>query len=129
MFEAFGDGKDKGLVDFLQRLYGVKNVFGIYLDVSPEVAAKRNRLRKTCNLCKNIVLVDVVIKKCPLCWGVLKAPDAMDPKKYKVRFDEFKIRTMPIINMLRRSGVKVVDVSGDGTPPEVFAKILKKINT
>lgn len=125
MYEAFGDKKTGGLLPFLEKLYGKKNVKYFFLKISPEAAAARNKIRRVCGVCNNPVLGEeaVSLTKCPLCLGELKTRVDDDPEKYKVRYNEYMTRTMPIIDLLKKKGVEITELNADSTPPEIYAKV------
>lgn len=127
MYEAFGDKKNIGLVPFLEKLYGKKNIYAIVLNLNPEIAAARNKIRRTCVLCHNPVLGDAKLERCTLCLGELKVRIDDDPEKYKVRYNEYMTRTLPILNELRKKGYTVKEIDASRQPPEIHSEIKKYI--
>lgn len=127
MYEAFGERKTVGLVPFITKLYGKKNVHFFFMKIAPEVAAARNKIRRICVICNNPVLGDVKVDRCTMCLGELKTRVDDDPEKYKVRYNEYMTRTMPILEALRAQGVKIKEINAEQTPPEMFTQIKKEL--
>lgn len=127
MFEAFGDSDNEGLIPFLQKAYGAEHVHAFYLDVAPEVAASRNKIRRTCTVCTNPVLGDAPVVTCPICEGELKTRLDDDPEKYKVRYNEYTTRTLPILDEMRKRGMTITTIKAGKKPPEIFAEIKKTL--
>lgn len=125
LYEAFGDSKTIGLVAFLEKIYGKEHIHTFILNVNPEVAAGRNKIRRLCTTCGNAVLGDAPVTKCPVCEGELKTRVDDDPEKYKIRIREYNERTVPILNELKRQGFSVIEINGEQKPPVIFAEILK----
>jgi adenylate kinase len=125
MYEAFGDKKVVGLVPFLQKLYGKKNLYAFYLDIDPMVAAGRNKIRRTCTVCTNPVLGDAPVTSCPICQGELKTRVDDNPETYKIRYNEYTTRTLPILDSLRKQGMTITKIDGAQKPPVIFTEILK----
>jgi adenylate kinase len=124
MFEAFGERKVSGLLPLLQKLYGKNGVTFFFLKISPEAASGRNKIRRICAVCNNPVLGDTsTLVKCPMCLGELKTRVDDDPEKYKIRYNEYMTRTMPIVEALKSKGVKIVELNAEATPPEIYARI------
>ena len=127
MYEAFGERKTVGLIPFLEKLYGKKNVFYVFLNLSPEQAAARNQIRRTCSVCSNTLLGDVQLAKCPLCMGDLTTRIDDNPEKYKVRYKEYHTRTMPIIEALKKKGTTINELDGAHDPPKIHVFIKKHL--
>lgn len=127
MYEAFGEKKVVGLVPFLQKLYGPKNVMGIYLDVQPEIAAARNKIRRTCVVCTNPVLGDTPVTTCPICEGELKIRVDDNPETYKIRYSEYTNRTLPILDELKKRRIPVIKLDGAQKPPAIYRHILAEL--
>lgn len=127
MFEAYGDSENQGLIPFLQQAYGEKNVYAFYLDIAPEVAASRNKIRRTCTVCTNPVLGDSPVVTCPICEGELKVRVDDDPEKYKVRYNEYTTRTLPILDEMRKRGMTITTIHANQKPPQIFKEILKNL--
>lgn len=127
MYEAFGDKKTEGLVSFLQKLYGKANVHAFYLDIKPEIAAKRNTVRRTCTVCATMIMSNSPVTECPVCQGELRVRVDDNPETYKNRYKEYTTRTLPILDELRKRKVKIVSLDGDQKPPVIFQEILRHL--
>lgn len=117
-----------GLVPFLEKLFGKKNVYLINLRVPFTVAAKRNSLRLVCATCRRPLLLEFYPLKnprhCPVCGGMLERRTDDDPLKFKTRTEEYQKRTLPILEYMKLRGYKIIKI--DGTPPPY--KVFQKIN-
>ncbi|MBU4348623.1 nucleoside monophosphate kinase [Patescibacteria group bacterium] len=129
LFEAFGDKDNNGLIESLDRAYGKKNVVIIYIEVRLETAIFRNVNRLVCSVCGTPVLYqkECIVVSCPLCAGSLKKRIFDNPEKMKVRMNEFKNRTEPIIAQLKKKGYKINKINGEKPPFEMFEETKKKI--
>ena len=126
MYEAFGDGKNTGLIKTLQTLYG-KNIVFFSLQITPEEGAKRNKKRRVCEVCGIGVLASANIKTCPVCAGKMKIRVDDSPEITKKRIKEYTSRTKPIISEIKKTGIKVINIKGEQKPFEVFYEIEKKL--
>jgi len=130
MFETLGDKKNKGLIAHLEKLYGKKNIAVIFLKVQARHSLTRNANRKICALCGFAILYSKEtknIKNCPLHGGKLRTRTLDKPSVIKVRLKEFKERTLPIINMLKKRGYKINMVNGEPLPYTVHANIVRHL--
>ncbi len=127
MYEAFGDKKTLGLIATLEKSYGKENLHFFFMKIAPEIAAARNKIRRTCTVCTNPVLGDAPVTVCPNCMGELKIRKDDDPEKYKVRYNEYMTRTMPIVEALRSQGITITEINAEPAPPEIFANIKKAL--
>lgn len=127
MYEAFGEGDIVGLVPFLENLYGKGNVLAFYLDIAPEVAAARNKIRRTCTVCTNPVLGNTPVTTCPICEGELKIRVDDNPETYKTRYNEYTTRTLPILDEMKKRGMEISKFDAAQKPPAIYAQILKKL--
>jgi adenylate kinase len=129
LFEAFGDKKNKGLIEILEKNYGKKNITPILLKVSSKASIKRNSGRLVCSVCKLPVLAKSCVEKsCPLCAASFRRRSLDTPEVIKVRLKQYRERTAPILKELKKRGYKIYLVNGEPLPYKVFAEILKKIN-
>lgn len=130
VFEAFGDAKNIGLIEILEKIYGKKNIYPILLDIDPQRSIERNAKRLVCGVCANAILYSDVFHKhntCPLCGGQLKKRSVDNPAVFKTRIKEYQERTYPIIAGLKQRKYKIIKVDGKPMPFEVHAKILNKL--
>ena len=128
MFEAFGDKKNKGLMEVLEKDYGKKNIILFLLKVSPKTSIFRNSHRLMCSNCGTTILASKHKgKSCPICSGKLVRRTLDVPDVIKVRLKEYKKRTAPILAGLKKRGYKITAISGEALPHQVFSKIISKI--
>ncbi len=130
LLEAFtaDDGK-AGLVDFLEALYGREAISVVLLKIRPEVVIDRNSHRLICSICGTPVMHQgtQTATECPLCGGPLKKRTLDTVETMKIRLDEYRNRTEPILAGLRERGYTIHEVSGEPLPYLVFAEILKSL--
>lgn len=92
-----------GLVPFLEKIFGTKNLFAIYLDITEEEGIRRILKRNARELDR-------------------------DPEKLNVRMQEYDVRTKPVLDFFTEHGMlRIVD--GMKTPQEVFEEVLEALNT
>lgn len=128
MFEAFGNGKTKGLIDILIARYGKKNIHIFELTVSEEEAIKRIKTRSICNLCQSPILGEYSeLKTCPFCGSDLYKRRDDKVELIQTRFKEYLNRTKPILKELEKRGFKVDHINGRQMPYKVFMNIKKLI--
>jgi len=127
-FEAFGDEKNEGLVEALEKAYGKDHVHFVVIKVKPETAIARNLGRKICAVCKTPVMGNmggVELKTCPMCGGELKKRVLDTEETMRKRVVEFEARTFPIIEEIGKRGYHVVEIDGEPMPYQVHAEIIK----
>lgn len=128
LFEAFGDSKNQGLIPILEKAYGRKNLRIFYLRVSPKTSIWRNSHRLVCSLCGAPVLYHAgKLEHCAFCGAPLRRRTLDKPEVIKVRIEEYRKRTSPILNRLKKMGYKVNAVNGEPAPYKVFQQILKRL--
>ncbi|MDO8265258.1 MAG: nucleoside monophosphate kinase [Candidatus Parcubacteria bacterium] len=119
------------LIPLLFELFGKKNIKVIKLLLSPEQSIWRNSHRRICELMRHPIVYKpetVNLKTCPLDGSKLVRREGLDdPETIKVRLKEYKERTFPLIELFKKSGLKVIEVNGEQSVAEVFEDILKAI--
>ncbi len=144
MFEAFGQsvdlrgtnaekrGKQAGLIEILEKIYGKKNIFIFKINVSENETIERNTRRLVCSACGTPILgkfIDMVkfknIRICPFCGGVLKHRFDDTKKIITNRLKEYKERTAPIFAELKKRKYKIIEINGKPLPSKVNQSILK----
>ncbi|MDP1760114.1 MAG: nucleoside monophosphate kinase [Candidatus Woesebacteria bacterium] len=130
LFEAFGDDENKGLIEILEKLYGRENLGILYIDIKPESSIFRNSNRLVCSVCATPVLFQEGsgITVCPICSAPLKKRVFDNPEKLKVRLEEYKNRTYPILEELKKRGYKIDTIDGEPAPFKVFEEVKNKIS-
>jgi adenylate kinase len=130
MLEGFGDAEHKGLMDVLADAYGKENILIFLLQVPDEESVKRNSTRVICSVCGNAMIsaLNLNLPQCPVCGGSFRTRTLDKPEVIKVRLDEFKNRTFPIIAELEKRRFKINKVDGNPMPYQVFEKITSIID-
>lgn len=124
-FEAFGDKDNEGLISVFEKTYGKENVYIFLLNISPESSIKRNSDRLVCSICARPVLALVKIDSCPVCGASFRKRSLDNPETIKVRLEEYKNRTYPIIEKLKTMEFKINEIDGEPLPYKVFEEIKK----
>ncbi|MBI2506599.1 MAG: nucleoside monophosphate kinase [Candidatus Colwellbacteria bacterium] len=128
IFEAFGDRKREGLIPFLAKLYGQKNVFIFKLEIPAKTSIARNSKRMVCSVCGNSHILKIRLQRCPFCGGKLVKRVDDKPKIIKVRLEEYSERTEPILAELKKRGFRAHIIDGTPKPERVFRAITKRIS-
>ena len=128
IYEAFGDKETTGLMETLSDKYGKENISIIFLDISEEETMARNSTRKLCSVCGLPILSASKLETCAFCGGKAKTRTLDDPKIIKVRLKEFKNRTYPIVERLKKEGFSVHKINGSPMPYKVHEKVSELLN-
>jgi adenylate kinase len=119
------------VIPVLEKLYGRKNIRCFFLDISPEETIFRNSHRRICELMRHPILYlkeNEKLKRCPLDGSRLIKRGRLDkPETIRVRLKEYKERTLPVIEYLKKRKIKVDKINGSPPPAIVFENILKKL--
>jgi len=124
--EAFGAASDdSGLIALLERLYGKDGVVVFLLEVPKEVSIERNSKRIICSVCGGGILgvLNLNLSQCPFCGGSLRTRTLDTHDVIKVRLEEYRKRTMPIIEGLTKRGFVINHIDATPMPFEVFDSI------
>lgn len=133
IFESFGDKKNKGLMEKLEKTYGKKNIYVFKINISGKETIKRNAHRLICSICGSPILNQVSSIKyqalnCPFCGGKLKHRFD-DAKKIIInRLKEYKERTEPIVVEFKKRKYKVIEINGAPMPYKIYEKIMSFID-
>ncbi len=130
MFEAFGDEKNTGLVEVLEKTYGKENIHPIHLVIDPKKAILRNKNRKVCSICYTAIMYNEEGHQhttCPLCGGALKTRTVDNPAVFETRIKEYEERTAPILEALKKRGYTITEIDGLPLPFDVFADLKNKL--
>lgn len=115
------------LMPALKRLYEKKNIFVFVLDMPAKFSIRRNGKRMTCSVCGHTVLVEYhplsVPKRCPICAAPLYKRVFDKPGLIRVRLEEYKERTTPIIKNLERKKYFIKKVDARPAPYVVLRAI------
>jgi len=121
----------ENVTPLLKELYGVENIKIVLLEIKPETTIFRNSNRRICELMRHPVLYSEETKdltRCPLDGSKLvKRKGLDDPETIKVRLEEYKNRTLPILKIFDREGINVSRIDGEESPADVHKNILLKI--
>jgi len=121
----------ENLMPFLEELYGKENIKIVLLNISAEQTIFRNTNRRICELMRHPMLYTEETKKltvCPLDGSPLVRRKGLDdPETIPKRLEQFKERTMPLIELFGEMDFKVNKVNGEGTVVEVFERNLKAL--
>ncbi len=114
-----------------KELYGQENIKAFYITVTPEETIDRNSHRRICETARHSILWNKEtegLTNCPLDGSkLLRRKGLDDPETIKVRIEEFKERTYPVIDILKKENIQVVEINGKQTVSEVYHDILKNI--
>ncbi|NCO80288.1 nucleoside monophosphate kinase [bacterium] len=115
----------------IKKLYGVSNVTLILIKQRPEVSIWRNSRRKICELMRHSILYTketAKLKLCPLDGSKLIRREDSKPEVIKSKLNEFKERTLPVVDYLKEQGVKIKEINGEQSVADVFKDIFKAIS-
>lgn len=113
---------------FLEAAYGKQNIHVIILNISEETTIERNTKRRICELMRHPILSNEETKSlamCPLDGSkLIKRERLDDPSSIKVRLQEYRTHTFPIIEYIRAQGFQVHEVDGSGSAAQVFSHLM-----
>ena len=118
----------KAITPLLKKLYGISNITLILIKQSPEVSIWRNSRRKICELMRHSILYTeetAKLKFCPLDGSKLIRREDSKPEVIKSKLNEFKERTLPVVDYLREQGIKIKEINGEQSVADVFRDLLK----
>jgi len=101
LYEAFGNKKTSGIIQFYRKTAADSKIVVFWLEINLDEATKRNVKRGR--------------------------PDDK-PEIIKVRFKEYKKRTLPILKELKKRRIKVVEIDAARSRSQVFKSILNKLS-
>ena len=101
------------------------------MNLPAEESIFRNSHRRICELMRHPILYTEENKdltECPLDGSkLLKREGLDDPDTIKVRLEEFKQKTMPLIDYFKQNDFKVNRVDGKGSVAQVFSRNLSAL--
>jgi len=118
------------ITPLLKKLYGIPNVTLILLKQRPEVSIWRNTHRKICELMRHSILYTketAKLKFCPLDGSKLIRREDSSPEVIKSKLNEYKERTLPVVDYLKGQRVKIKEINGEHSVANVFKDILKAL--
>lgn len=124
VFDGFP--REIGQAKLLKQIMDVDLV--INLDLSKEKAIDRLLNRLTCKKCNLITKkTEVDSMACPACGGELFTRDDDTVESINKRFEIFENNTLPLLDLYKSWGTKVVDIDASKTPKKVLADVMKVI--
>lgn len=116
------------VIPLLEKLFGREGVHVFFLNVPLETAARRNRDRYICSVCRRPLLAQYYPSKnperCPVCAAPLERRIDDDPAKFATRTKEYMERTQPAIEYARSRGYTITEIDGTVEPYKVFKAII-----
>lgn len=121
----------KELIPFLKKLYGKENIKAVLIEISPEETIFRNSHRRLCELMRHPVLYNKETKNLKNCTldgsKLIRRKGLDDPESIKVRLDQYKERTFPVFDIMKKQGIVIKKINGEVSPSEVHKAVLKNI--
>ena len=115
----------------LKELYGPENIKIFLIEISPKETIFRNSHRRICQLMRHPILYTKEtenLKICPLDGSkLIRRKGLDDPETIKIRLKEYKERTLPLLEIFEKEGIKVTKINGEQSVSDVFKDILKEI--
>lgn len=122
------------LYPVLEKLYGKKSIFVFELQAPPDRSMKRNGARRECRSCGYLLLTAFypmpngrTPKHCPVCGGPFYKRSLDKPEVIKVRLEEYKTRTLPILDFVKKRGYRISKIDARPAPYKVLENILKRL--
>ena len=101
------------------------------MDISPKETVFRNSHRRLCQLMRHPVLYNKEtknLKNCMLDGSKLVTRKGLDDvDTIKIRLNQYKERTLPVIDILKEQGISVKKINGEKSPADVFKTILASL--
>jgi len=128
LLEVSGVGKIEGLISFLEKIYGRKNIYMFSLQISAADSLKRNRTRLISPL-TGLPLMgqNIKLKTCPFTGGPLKKRSLDKPEIIEHRLVEYANRTKPVLKALTSLGYKINEIDGRPLPYKVHESIMRRL--
>jgi len=119
----------KKIIPLLKKMYGIKNIKIILIEITAEESIWRNSHRRICELLRHPILYAKEtqnLKFCPFDGSKLvKRKRLDDPKTIKIRLQGYQERTLPLIDYFKKEKLLVKKINGSPPPAIVFENILK----
>ncbi len=120
-------------IPLLKELYGAENIRFVMLEISAETTIFRNSNRRICELIRHSILFNKEteqLSECPLDGSKLVRRKKLDdPETIKTRLEIYKEQTFPVSQFIEKEGLPVHKVNGEQTVAEVFADVLKAVES
>ncbi len=115
------------LLPLVGKLYGKKNIFIFLLNIPEGLSISRNTMRLVCSVCGHMVLAKyhplTTPLHCPICAGPLYKRTLDKPNIIRVRLKEYRMRTKPILTMLKKEKYRVRELDASPAPHLLLNKI------
>jgi len=115
------------LVPMLERWYGKKNIFVFELGLPSAGSLARNGKRMVCSVCGYTLLTKYYPtahpKYCPVCAGSFYKRTLDNAKVIAVRLKEYRERTKPIFDFLKKRRYRVRLIDARPAPYKIFLKL------
>lgn len=119
------------IIPLLKKLYGEKNIKVFLIEISPKETIFRNSHRKICELMRHPIIYNKETKNlkiCPLDGSKLvRRKNLDDVETIKTRLEEYKNRTLPVLDLFKKQGIKISKINGEQSVAKVFEDIASKI--
>jgi len=120
------------ITPFLKKLYGKENIKAVLMEITPKETIFRNSNRRLCELMRHPVLYNNEtknLKNCTLDGSKLVRRKGLDDvDSIMVRLKEYKNRTLPIFDILKKQGITIKKINGGQSPSGVHKTILKYVS-
>jgi len=120
----------KEVVPVLKKLYGIKNIKVILLNLSAKESIWRNSRRRSCRLMRHPILYTketAKLTKCPIDGSELIIRKDDNSEVIKIRLKEYKERTFPLVKYFKGEDLQVKKINGKQSVEKVFKDILKAV--
>ncbi len=118
------------ITPLLKKLYGARNIKLLLIKIKPKDSIWRNLHRRECSLIHHSILFSketAKLTKCPLDGSKIVKRKDDKVEVIKVRLEQYKKRTEPVIGSLEKQKIKIIKINGSPTPAIVFKNILKAL--
>lgn len=116
----------KFVIGFIQEKIGKDRMIVFYLDVEKEVSLQRNSQRRICELMRHPILSHPETEQltlCPLDGSKLIRRALDNPEIIKVRLQEFKNETLPLLQYFPKEGIDIHRINAEQSVANVFTQI------
>jgi adenylate kinase len=118
------------IMPLLEETIEKRNILLFYLDISEGESLKRNSQRRVCELMRHPVLSDPQTEHltiCPLDGSKLLRRALDDPEVIKIRLQEFRNQTMPLLEYFKERGIAVRHIKAERSVSAIFDDISQQI--
>lgn len=117
------------VMGFIDKEIGKDHMLVFYLDVGEESSLQRNSHRRICELMRHPILSHPDTERltiCPLDGSrLVRRVLEDDPEIIKVRLQEFRKQTLPLLDYFEENGVAIHRINGEQSVADVFGEISK----